>query len=459
MNIEKQYQEDHQMKLTVQVEPQALEEARQHAARKISKHTKIPGFRPGKAPYSVILRTVGEAAIFEEAVEILATDLYPKAIDEAGIEPYGPGQLENITSTDPLTFEFIVPLDAEITLGDYHSLRLAYKAPVIEDGDVERVLNDLRERQAVLTPVERPAMESDQVSIKLNSKRNNVEEGQNSTLIEERSTTINVKKTDGITESEWPFPGFSQHLIGLTVGDQKTITYTYPEESEWESLRGQEAEFGFTVESVKSRELPAQDDEFARTIGEYETVEALIKDIRSSLEEQALNEYNAEYHQQIVTELLKDATIKYPPQMLEHEIKLYIDQLENRLAQQGLDLATYLKTRQMDDKALNEEVKPLAEQRLKQTLVIFKAARQENITVSNEEIETESSQALAEISKHMTPDQAKKAISEGYIRNLVGNISTDLLIRRTYARLESITKGEYNPEEVVLDTKTEGISE
>jgi trigger factor len=177
------------------------------------------------------------------------------------------------------------------------------------------------------------------------------------------------------------------------------------------------------------------------------------------LEEQALNEYNAEYHQQIVTELLKDATIKYPPQMLEHEIKLYIDQLENRLAQQGLDLATYLKTRQMADKALNEEVKPLAEQRLKQTLVIFKAARQENITVSKEEIETESSQALAEISKHLTPDQAKKAISEGYIRNLVGNISTDLLIRRTYARLESITKGEYNPEEVVLDTKTEGISE
>jgi trigger factor len=153
LNIEKQYQEDHQMKITVQVEPQALEEARQHAARKISKHTKIPGFRPGKAPYSVILRTVGEAAIFEEAVEILATDLYPKAIDEAGIEPYGPGQLENITSTDPLTFEFIVPLDAEITLGDYHSIRLAYEAPVIEDGDVEKVLNDLRERQAVLTPL------------------------------------------------------------------------------------------------------------------------------------------------------------------------------------------------------------------------------------------------------------------------------------------------------------------
>jgi trigger factor len=118
LNIEKQYQDDHQMKLTVQVEPHAMEEARQRAARKISKQTKIPGFRPGKAPYSVILRTVGEAAIFEEAVEIVANDIYPKVIDEAKIEPYGPGQLQNIASMDPLTLEFIVPLDAEVTLGE-----------------------------------------------------------------------------------------------------------------------------------------------------------------------------------------------------------------------------------------------------------------------------------------------------------------------------------------------------
>ena len=439
------------MKLIVQVEPQALEEAKQRAARKISKQKKIPGFRPGKAPYSVILRTVGEATIFEEAVEMLATDLYPKAIDEAGIEPYGPGLLENIASMEPLTLEFMVPLDAEVTLGDYHSIRLPYEAPVIEDEDVERVLNDLRERQAVLTPVERPAMETDQVTIKLSGERKKVKEGENPTLVEDRSTTINIKKAGGKTEGEWPYSGFSKKLIGLSAGDQKTVTYTYPKDSEWESLRGQKAEFKFTVESIKSRELPALDDEFAHTIGEYETLEDLRKDIRQSLEEQSLDEHNADYNQQIITELTKDATIKYPPQMLENEIELYIDLLKNRLAQQGLDLETYLKSRQIDEKALHEEVKPLAEQRLKQTLVLFKAARQENITITNEEIEAESSQALAQISKHMTPEQAKKAISEGYILNLVGNISTDLLIRRTYERLQTIAKGEYKPEEVARE--------
>ena len=451
MNIEKQFQENHQVKLTVRVEPQVLEQARQRAARKISKQTKIPGFRPGKAPYSVILRTVGEGAIFEEAVDLLATELYPKAIEEAGVEPYGPGQLENITSTDPLTLEFMVPLDAEVILCDYYSLRLPYNAPAIGESDVENVLKDIRERQAVLTPVDRPVMETDQVTIKLNGERKKVKEGENPTLVEERSTTVVVNKGDEKSEGEWPFPGFSRKLIGLSAGDHKSVTYTYPKDSDWESLRGQKAEFNLTIESIKSRILPEVDDAFAQTIGEYPTLDDLTKDIHHSLEQQAMNEYLAEYDQQIVNEIVKDAVIKYPPQMLDKEVELYINQLENRLAQQGLDLETYLKTRQIDTKALREEVAPLAEQRLKQTLALFKVARQENISVTNEEIEAESTQALAEISRHMTPEQAKKAISEGYLRNLVSNVSTDLLIRRTYERLQAIAKGEYTPPEVVAE--------
>lgn len=445
------------MKLTVQVEADAVEAARQRAARKIAKQTKIPGFRPGKAPYSVVMRTVGEAAIFEEAVEILANDLYPKVIEEAQIEPYGPGQLENIPSMEPLTLEFMVPLEAEVTLTEYHSLRLPYDAPVIGDEDVQRVLNDLRERQAVITPVERAAKEGDQVSVKLSGERIKVKEGENPILVEERSTTINIKKASDKPGDEWPFPGFSRKLVGLSAGDEKTVTYTYPKDSDWDSLRGEKAQFRILVESVKSRELPKANDEFAQSVGEYQTIDDLTKDIHASLEEQSLNEYNSDYNQHLVEELVKEATIKYPPQMLEHEVELYIDQLENRLAQQGLDLETYLKARQMDQEALHAEVKPLAEQRLKHTLAIFKVAREENIRISNEEVEQESSRALAEMSRYMTQEQAKKAISEGYIRNLVGNISTDLLIRRTYERLQAIARDEYHPEEqAVTSEQAEG---
>lgn len=447
------------MKLTVQVEPESLEAARQRAARKIAKKTKIPGFRPGKAPFNVIVRTVGEAAIFEEAVELLASDLYPKAIEEAGIEPYGPGQFENIPSMDPLTLEFLVPLEAEITLRDYHSLRFPYDPPAIKDEDVTKVLNDLRDRQAIVTQVDRAAMVSDQVMIKLSANLINPDDRSFSPLIEERSTSVTIHAATVESSNEWPYPGFSNQLIGLSAGDEKTTRYSYPEDSDWQSLRGKEAQFNIKVETVNSRDLPEADDSFAKSIGEYENIDNLVKEIRASLEDQAKKEYDDNFDQQILSRMVDDATIKYPPQMLEQEIKLYIDQLVSRLAQQGMELETYLKTRQMDNKALEDEVRPLAEQRLKQTLVLFKVARLEKITVSNEEIETESTQALAQISKHMTPDQAKKAINDGYIRSLVGNISTDLLIRRTYERLRSITKGEFFEDETISKSATDEQSE
>ena len=117
LKIETNYLEDHQAQLKVEFDAEQLNDAKQRAARKIARQTKIPGFRPGKAPYGIVLRTVGEAAILEEAMEILIDDQYPKIIEESKIKPYGPGQLENVVSFDPPIFEFKVPLDAEVTLG------------------------------------------------------------------------------------------------------------------------------------------------------------------------------------------------------------------------------------------------------------------------------------------------------------------------------------------------------
>jgi trigger factor len=121
LKINKEYLEDHQVKIIVELDPEPLERAKHQAARSISRKTKIPGFRPGKAPYHVIERTVGESTILENALDILIEDIYPKVIEESGIHPYGPGTLDNMPSLDPPIFEFIVPLDAEVKLGDYES--------------------------------------------------------------------------------------------------------------------------------------------------------------------------------------------------------------------------------------------------------------------------------------------------------------------------------------------------
>jgi trigger factor len=446
LKIETQILDDHQAKLTVEVDPEPLQAAKQRAARQISKQTKIPGFRPGKAPYHMVVRTVGEAAIMEEALELLVNELYPKIIEESGIKPYGPGKLENMPSTDPPTFEFIVPLDAEVTLGDYHVIRLPYELAPVPEANVDHVIEDLRSRHAIIEPVERPAQEGDQVYIRLSGERKQVDEGQDPILVKDRPIPVVIDNESNIKSDEWPFAGFSRHLIGLSSGEEKDITYTYPDDCQWESLRGKEADFQITVESVKSRQVPELNDEFAQSVGkEYQSMDTLRTEIRSSLEQQAKEEYDTEFNEKIIDALLPITTFKYPPQMLENEIDVFLDQLNSRISQQGMDIETYLKTRQMSMEDLRNEVKPLAEKRLKQTLALFEVGKAENIQVPNEEIESESSRALGELSQYLPREQAKKTITDDFVRNMIGNISADLLVKRTYECLQTIAKGEYQP--------------
>jgi trigger factor len=226
----------------------------------LSRKTKILVFRPGKAPYNVVERTIGEGVILENALDILIEEIYPDVIKEAGINPYGPGALKNMPSLDPPTFEFVIPLDAEVQLGDYRQIRLPYELKVISDKDVEGVLNDLLNRQAVLEPSDQPAKEGDQVYIRIEGKKLDVEEGQNDELIKERPMPIIIELADKDTNSEWPFPGFSRELLGHNTGANFEITHTFSDESEFESLRGTRAKFIIKVEDIKSRIIPELDD-------------------------------------------------------------------------------------------------------------------------------------------------------------------------------------------------------
>ena len=453
MKIETQTLEDHQVKLTVEVEPETFESAKRRAARQASKRTKIPGFRPGKAPYQVVVRQIGETTIIEEALELVVKDIYPKAIDEAEINPYGPGQLENVESMEPLVLEFVVPLEAEVELGDYHSISEPYEPKEVTEKEVEEVLDDLRQRQAVLEPVERPAEEGDRVFVRLSGTRKNVDEGENPTLVSERSTTILIKSEDTDSEEsdskEWPFPGFSRQLIGQSPQDELTITHTFSEDYDFESLRGAEAEYYVFIEDVKSQTLPELNDEFASTLGEYETLEDLRKDIRAGLEEQALQSYNEDYDSQILNEAIDQATIKYPPLMLEREIDSVIHNLEHRLEEQNLDMDLYLKTRDMDMDALREEARPVAESRLKQSLLLFELAKAENIEVKSEDLQTETLRTMNSLASTMSEKEARQLSNESVINNLATSIMADMLTQRSLERLRKIASGqlEEEPEE------------
>ncbi|HLE16354.1 MAG TPA: trigger factor [Anaerolineales bacterium] len=455
MKIETQYLEDQQAKLTIEVEAASLEEAKRRAARKIASRTKIPGFRPGKAPYNIIQRHVGEEALHEEGLEILVNDLYPQALKDSNLQPYGPGRFEGLKSLDPLTLEFIVPLMAEVELGDYRSLRFPYDSPEISDDQVEEVLNNLRERQAVEEPAARPAEESDRVHIRLSARRMETEAEIDQTLIRERPLSVVITPEEEDNQEEWPFSGFSRQLIGLSAGEPKTLVYTFPETTEIETLKGIPAQFEVQVEEIRSRTLPELSDEFAQSVGEYETLEALRQEIRDSLQKQVLDQYHSEYNDQVVNAAVEQASIKYPPQMLENEIDEVIEQLEQRLKGQSLDLETYLKTRSIDEDELREEARPVAENRLERSLVIFEIANAENIRVEREELQSETERTLGAMSRFMSESELKKMSTQNLFPNLVGNILAEMRIDRTLERLRDIAKGEYLGDQQSASDETE----
>ena len=197
------------------------------------------------------------------------------------------------------------------------------------------------------------------------------------------------------------------------------------------------------VEEIKKRILPDLTDEFAQSVGEqYEDMAELTKDIRNSLEKQAKEEYDNEYNDKIMLELIKTTVIKYPPQMLEREIDIFINQLENRLAQQKLDMETYLKMRNIDKDSLRTEIKPQAEERLKHSLVLLEIAKLENIHVENNELESESMRALDELGRIMPADKARKTLTNEFVRGMIGNIGADLLVKHTWDYLQAIARGE-----------------
>lgn len=442
MKIQNEYQPDHQAKLIVEFEPEQLEEYKRRGARKIAGKVKIPGFRPGKAPYNVIVRTVGEAPVIEKAIDLLIETMYPKIIEDAGIKPYGPGSLKNIVSIAPPILEFMVPLDAEVTLPYYRGIRIPYELQPVKDEDVQSSLENLRDSKTTYEPVDRPAEDGDQVTILLSADRKEVAEGQSIQLIRERSTPLTIKADVEDTFREWPFDGFSRHLVGLSVGDEKMFEYTYSDDANLESLRGVSAIFRFKVEDIKLRKLPDLNDDFARSVGEFENLEALRNKVRQSLEERSKSEYDGKYTDLMITAILENSNFKYPPQMLEHEIDVFYRQLVSRLSGQGLDMPTYLKSRQLDEAGLRDEIKPNAENRLRRSLLLYELSQAENIRVEEAELEQQTQQTYASMAQYASKDDVKRMASKEFIQNMVVNVSSELLIQKTVQRLHSISKGE-----------------
>jgi len=458
LKIETEILDDHQAKITVEIDADKMEGMKKRAARNIARRIKVPGFRPGKAPFQVILRQVGEAAVLEEAIDILVDDIYPKIIEEAEIKPYGPGSLQNIPSMEPPTLEFLVPLEAEVILGEYKSISKPYEPEDVTDDDVDRVLKNLQEQQAIIEPVERAAEEGDVITVNIGANRAEIEEDEEPELMPGRSIPVVIAEENNEEESkEWPFPGFSRNLIGMSVDDDGNASYTFPEDSESELFQGKSADFYWKIESVKSRDLPELDDEFAESLGEYENMEALREEILSTLKEQNIQSYNRNYDDEIIKEVIEQSEIKYPPQMLEQELNSVMENFENNLRQQGMDMKLYLKTRDMKIEELRDEAKPVAKDQLKQSLVLLEISKVEEFTLDQSAIAAEAKSTMDYLTQSLSSKDARKVDERNLYSSLIGNIMADRLMKRSIEHLRNIGSGKLEEIEETSDSVDEEV--
>lgn len=432
MKIDKQDLAERLVQLTVEVPADRLESALHSAARRIGTRTRIPGFRPGKAPYKMIVQKVGEEAVFDEALDVLGQEVYRQALDEAEVEPYAPGSLDEVVSREPLTLRYTIPLEPEVQLSDYRAIRIPVEEPQVTDGAVDQMVEELRQRHAVMETVQRAAAMTDVVVVDVVGQLSSEDEAASGKLLEEKGVPVLVADT-----TDWPIPGIAGHLIGMVAGEEKNIEYTFPEDYNNESLRGKAARFLVRCVEVKSRTLPELNDELARQLGEFTDLMDLKLKVRKSLLEEAARTGDRDYANRAVEALVAGATYQYPPIMVEQEQKAMLRDLDRRLQAQRLSLADYLKIEKKTEDDVKKELEPQAAERVKRSLALGKL-------VELEDLHIEDSEVSAELERVVAPWDSQAKDVRKAIDNPVGrrSLAMDLLTDKAVQRLVAIARGE-----------------
>ncbi|MGH2606703.1 MAG: trigger factor [Anaerolineales bacterium] len=433
MKIETQDLQDRQLQLTVEVPDDRVQAAMRAAARRLSAQSKIPGFRPGKAPYAVIVQKYGEEAVFEEALDPLGQEVYRQALERTEVEASAPGSLDEVVSRSPLVLRYTVPLAPQIDLGGYRDLRLPYDEPQVTEEAVDAFLEDLRQAQAIIEPVERAAAMEDVVIVDARGELLEPEASGPPVLMQEKAVSVLVAE-----KTSWPVPGVADHLVGARAGEEKTFAYTFPPDYSNESLRGRPAQFHLRVLEVKSRTVPDWSDDLARTVGEFHDLADLRAKVRQSLEAQAGRQAEEDYGRKVVDRVVEGARVTFPPALVGPEVDDLIQELDRRLRDQKLSLPDYLKIEKKSLADLRTELEPRARARLVRALVLSQVIENEHIEVSDEDI-------AAEVTRLSEPWRDSAEVRR-VLENPAGRrrIALDLLSQKAVQRLVAIARGE-NP--------------
>jgi len=365
----------------VEVPAERLTRAVGDATHALSRRTKVPGFRPGKAPRGVLEAVLGHGAVLEEAVDRLVQTSYRDALIEKEILPLTNADVEIVQAEEgkPLIFKATVPVRPEVQLGDYRNFNFRPDIETTDDARVEKVIEELRDQNASLSPVEdRDAQKGDYAVIKYEGTRDGApfEGGA-------------AERMPLIIGEDRLIPGFEDELVGLRVGDTKGFDITFPADYGEESLAGQKAHFEVELRELREKILPDADDDFARSMGDFEDLATMRVDIRKRLERNALDKARHTFSDRIIEYAVANATIDLPDILVEQEVEVMHDEFRGTLARQGISEEAYTKVSGKSHEELHNDFRPDAEKRVRVLLVLSKIAEAEGMTIPDEEVEAE----------------------------------------------------------------------
>lgn len=371
--------DNNKVKLTIHVGQDSFEEGMQKSYLKNRKSISIPGFRKGKVPRKVMEQYFGESILYEDAINEVFPPAYDQAVKETGIEPVDRPELDivQIGSGQDFIFTAEVTVKPEVELGQYKGLEVDRVEYIVTDEEVEERIKQTLEQNARWVSVEdRPVKTGDRVIL-------------------DYSGSIDGELFEGGTAEKQNLeigsghfiPGFEEQMVGMELGEEKDLKVTFPEEYHAEELKGKEATFHVKLHEIKEKELPDLDDEFAKDVSEFDTLDEYRADIKQKLEKNAEERSNTELKNNLIDLAVNNAKVDIPDVMVDFELDNMLRDIDNQLRYNGLNIESYLKIANTSIDDFRAQYKDDAYNRVKTQLVIEAIGKAENIEVSEEDYE------------------------------------------------------------------------
>ena len=393
------------VKLSFEVDSAKFDEAMAKAYLKVRNQVTIPGVRKGKAPRKMIENMYGEGVFYDEAFELIFDEVYGPAVEENNVEVVDRPEIEiqEIGAGKALKFTCEVFVKPDVTLGEYKGVSVKKETTLVTDAEVDAKLEEERNKQAVEAEVEgRAVAEGDTVNLDYAGSVDGVAfaggtaEGQ----------TLKIGSGSFI-------PGFEEQMVGMNIGEEKDLNVTFPEKYHSEELAGKAAVFHVKVNSITETQLPELDDDFAKDISEFDTLEEYKADIRAKLEKDAAERDNNNFTNAVIEKVLENATVEIPEAMIERQIDSMMRDFEYRLMGNGLKLDDFLKYTGSDMKAFRENYRGQAIKSVKAHLVLEQIEKVEAIDATEEQIDKQLEAFAAQTGK--TVEEFKASLSESDI--------------------------------------------